>query len=97
MLALETNIPITDPRFYASSTLCPDSLIQETFRPATQSTEVVPLLVERIAVMREVGGILVSVRTIFFTLCTVTAAESRNIVSHRNLEARTPVFFPISL
>lgn len=56
--ALEDDIPITDPNFYSSETLCPDSLIEHIFRPASQSTEKIPLLQERISVMREVGFIL---------------------------------------
>ncbi|KAF8843371.1 hypothetical protein BDN67DRAFT_897406 [Paxillus ammoniavirescens] len=56
--ALEENIPITDPRFYSSEVLCPDSLIAHVFRAAPQSKEAVPLLKERIAIMREVGSIL---------------------------------------
>ncbi|KAF9483513.1 hypothetical protein BDN70DRAFT_873824 [Pholiota conissans] len=58
--ALEEDIPITDPQFYSSETLCPDSLIEYVFRAAQQSTESIPLLRERISVMREVGFILCS-------------------------------------
>lgn len=61
-LALEDDIPITDPHFYSSETLCPDSLIEHIFRPAKQSSEPLPLLRERIAIMREVGFILCNVR-----------------------------------
>jgi hypothetical protein len=61
-VALEEDIPITDPQFYSSETLCPDSLIEHVFRAAKQSGEQIPLLQERIAVMREVGFILCSVR-----------------------------------
>lgn len=60
-LALEEEIPITDPRFYSSETLCPDSLIEYVFRPAKQSNEPIPLLPERIAIMRQVGYILCNV------------------------------------
>ncbi|KAL4081251.1 hypothetical protein J3A83DRAFT_4083856 [Scleroderma citrinum] len=56
--ALDENIPITDPAFYSSKVLCPDSLISHVFRAAPQSTEQIPLLKERIAIMREVGSIL---------------------------------------
>ncbi|KAJ7094519.1 hypothetical protein B0H15DRAFT_829876 [Mycena belliarum] len=56
--ALQDDIPITDPNFYASETLCPDSLIEHIFRPAEGCSETVPLLPQRIAVMREVGFIL---------------------------------------
>ncbi|KAF8895629.1 hypothetical protein BD779DRAFT_1500613 [Infundibulicybe gibba] len=55
---LDDGIPITDPRFYSSETLCPDSLLEYVFRPADQSTETIPLLQERISIMREVGFIL---------------------------------------
>ncbi|KAI0039778.1 hypothetical protein FA95DRAFT_1599696 [Auriscalpium vulgare] len=56
--ALEEGIPITDPAFYKSETRCPDSLLAHVFRAAPQSTEGIPLLPERIAIMREVGYIL---------------------------------------
>ncbi|KAI5115358.1 hypothetical protein M0805_002245 [Coniferiporia weirii] len=56
--ALEDGIPITDPAFYASSERCPDSTIASVFAPAPQCTESVPLLGERVAIMREVGKIL---------------------------------------
>ncbi|KAI0000286.1 hypothetical protein BJV77DRAFT_1057973 [Russula vinacea] len=49
--ALEEGIPITDPFFYASEERCPDSLIEHVFRG-------LPLLAERIAIMRQVGAIL---------------------------------------
>lgn len=60
-IALEEDIPITDPAFYSSEILCPDSLIAHIFRPAPQSTETVPLLQERMSIMREVGFILCTV------------------------------------
>ncbi|KAG2125553.1 hypothetical protein BD769DRAFT_826478 [Suillus cothurnatus] len=56
--ALEEGIPIIDPRFYSSQTLCPDSLIAHVFRAAPQSAESIPLFNERLAIMREVGAIL---------------------------------------
>ncbi|KAH8114472.1 hypothetical protein DFH11DRAFT_1688975 [Phellopilus nigrolimitatus] len=56
--ALENGIPITDPAFYASAERCPDSTIAAVFKPAPQSTEGIPLLKERIAIIREVGTIL---------------------------------------
>ncbi|KAL0579894.1 hypothetical protein V5O48_002141 [Marasmius crinis-equi] len=56
--ALQNGLPITDPAFYSSETLCPDSLIESIFAPAAQCSETIPLLQERIAVMREVGFIL---------------------------------------
>ena len=59
--ALEEEIPITDPAFYSSEILCPDSLIEHIFRPADQCNDAIPLLKERIAIMREVGLILCNV------------------------------------
>ncbi|KAG2151462.1 hypothetical protein DEU56DRAFT_552418 [Suillus clintonianus] len=56
--ALEEGIPIIDPKFYSSETLCPDSLIAHVFRAAPQSAEPMPLFNERLAIMREVGTIL---------------------------------------
>ncbi|GJE98991.1 queuosine salvage family protein [Phanerochaete sordida] len=56
--ALEEGIPITDPAFYASETQCPDSTLAHVFRAAPQSTEGLPLLVERIAILRQNGAIL---------------------------------------
>jgi hypothetical protein len=57
----DDGIPITDPNFYSSETLCPDSLIGYIFRPADQSRETIPLLQQRITIMREVGFILCNV------------------------------------
>ncbi|KAJ3731187.1 hypothetical protein DFJ43DRAFT_1080399 [Lentinula guzmanii] len=54
----DDGIPITDPYFYSSELHCPDSLIASVFRPASQCSETIPLLQERIAIMREVGFIL---------------------------------------
>ncbi|KAF9515305.1 hypothetical protein BS47DRAFT_1341993 [Hydnum rufescens UP504] len=51
--ALEDGIPITDPTFYASETHCPDSLIAYIFRASASSMEHIPLLAERIKIMRE--------------------------------------------
>ncbi|KAJ6538546.1 hypothetical protein DFH09DRAFT_1177182 [Mycena vulgaris] len=56
--ALQDGIPITDPNFYSSETLCPDSLIEHVFRAAEGCSEAIPLLPQRISVMREVGFIL---------------------------------------
>lgn len=56
--ALEEGLPITDPKFYSSEECCPDSLLDHVFRPAPQSKEPIPLLRERIAILREVGRIL---------------------------------------
>lgn len=59
--ALEEGIPITDPTFYASEAKCPDDLIKHVFRQAEQSKESIPLLAERIKIMREMGFILSTV------------------------------------
>ncbi|EKM51681.1 uncharacterized protein PHACADRAFT_127474 [Phanerochaete carnosa HHB-10118-sp] len=56
--ALEEGIPITDPAFYASEVSCPDSTVSHVFRAAPQSGEVIPLLTERIAILRQNGEIL---------------------------------------
>ena len=64
-IAIEEDIPITDPNFYSSETLCPDDLIKHIFREAVQSSESIPLLQDRIAIMREVGFILCNVCNFF--------------------------------
>ncbi|KAI0064123.1 hypothetical protein BV25DRAFT_1906853 [Artomyces pyxidatus] len=56
--ALEEGILITDPSFYKSEARCPDSVFEHIFRAAPQSLEGIPLLRERIAILREVGSIL---------------------------------------
>ena len=61
VVALEEGIPITDPTFYASEERCPDSLIEHVFRAAPLALEGIPLLRERIAIMREVGATLCAV------------------------------------
>jgi hypothetical protein len=58
---MEEGIPFTDPSFYASKTRCPDSLITYIFRAATECKESIPLLQERIAILRENGSILCKV------------------------------------
>ncbi|KIL62025.1 hypothetical protein M378DRAFT_187437 [Amanita muscaria Koide BX008] len=50
----DDHIPIIDPKFYSSTTLCPDSLIEHVFRSA-EPREQLPLMKERIAMMRGVG------------------------------------------
>ncbi|KAL8672400.1 MAG: hypothetical protein Q9168_003139 [Polycauliona sp. 1 TL-2023] len=54
--ALEEDIPITTPSFWADDTQCTDDLLKHVFRSATP--ELIPLLDERIQVMREAGRIL---------------------------------------
>ncbi|KAL1719063.1 hypothetical protein EV715DRAFT_290730 [Schizophyllum commune] len=56
--ALNEGIPITDPKFYADKDACPDELIAHVFRRAPQSEEDIPLLQQRIDIMRENGRIL---------------------------------------
>ncbi|KAF8610389.1 hypothetical protein BDV93DRAFT_14677 [Ceratobasidium sp. AG-I] len=58
--ALESGVPITDPNFYASEIACPDDVIKEVFRPALGCNEEIPLMQERIRVMRQAGSILVN-------------------------------------
>jgi len=57
--ALERGLPITDPLFYGDEALCPDSLIEEIFKPADGCGELIPLLRERISIMRQVGKIFI--------------------------------------
>ncbi|KAI0087006.1 hypothetical protein BDY19DRAFT_321683 [Irpex rosettiformis] len=56
--ALDEGVPFTDPSFYSSEIKCPDSLVGHIFRAATQCKEGIPLLKERIAILRENGSIL---------------------------------------
>ena len=63
--AIEAGIPITDPQFYSSSAKCPDEAIEHIFRPAAQCSESIPLLKERIVILRENGRILCEVRAHF--------------------------------
>jgi hypothetical protein len=57
--ALEEDIPFIDPEFYST---CSDGMIAHIFRPAWGAKETMSLLKERIAIMRENGGILVKVK-----------------------------------
>jgi hypothetical protein len=69
---LEDGHPFTDPAFFGDANRCPDRLIELTFMSAPQSEEVIPLLRERIAVMRECGKILCQkVRLMFLSLIFV--------------------------
>ncbi|KAF9452911.1 hypothetical protein P691DRAFT_793687 [Macrolepiota fuliginosa MF-IS2] len=54
----DEDIPLVKPEFYSSEAMCPDSLLEHVFRPAQQSTENMPLIHDRIRIMREVGFIL---------------------------------------
>jgi hypothetical protein len=53
--ALDEGVPITTPRFW-NDVSCSDSTFEQVFRSATH--EQIPLLAERIAILREVGDIL---------------------------------------
>lgn len=52
-------IPITCPYFWVDSQICTDALLAHVFRSST--SEEVPLLPERIACLREAGGVLCEV------------------------------------
>ncbi|KAL8657568.1 MAG: hypothetical protein Q9226_001778 [Calogaya cf. arnoldii] len=54
--ALEEDIPITTPSFWTNGTECTDDLLRHVFRSATP--ELIPLLDERMACIREAGRIL---------------------------------------
>ncbi|KAH9935097.1 uncharacterized protein BXZ73DRAFT_76811 [Epithele typhae] len=56
--ALEAGLPVTDPEFYSSPSRCPDSMVAHIFRVAEQSDEGIPLLSERVSILRENGDIL---------------------------------------
>lgn len=71
--AIENGIPITDPAFYSSTTRCPDSVIEKVFEVSPECSEPLPLVQERIAILREVGSTLCHVRLI---------ASSRDTCGH---------------
>ncbi|KAG0371141.1 hypothetical protein BGZ54_010115 [Gamsiella multidivaricata] len=73
-LALEEGIPITTPEFFASEERLPDSDIERIFRSDTQ--EQIPLLQDRIRVMREAGKVLVEKFDGSFTNCIAQADKS---------------------
>ncbi|KAG8856447.1 hypothetical protein FRB96_006413 [Tulasnella sp. 330] len=56
--ALEHGIPVTDPAFYSDPGRCPDSTLASIFASASSEREDMPLLVERIAILRQNGLIL---------------------------------------
>ncbi|KAF9116151.1 hypothetical protein BGX27_004491 [Mortierella sp. AM989] len=72
--ALEEGIPITSPEFFASEERLPDSEIERIFRSDTK--EQVPLLQDRIRVMREAGRVLVEKFGGSFTNCISQADKS---------------------
>lgn len=57
--ALDEGTPITTPRFWRSQQ-CSDDVLAHVFRSATN--EQIPLLEERIAVLRDAGDVLREVR-----------------------------------
>lgn len=76
--AIEEDIPVTDPTFYASEKHCPVELLEHIFRPATQCTEMMPLFPERIQVLREVGVILSKV-----CICFIYTQSHNSILDGR--------------
>lgn len=76
----DDDLPITDPNFYSSEVLCPDSLVTHIFRRARDSKEDIPLLQERIAIMRENGFILCQVRPVSFCAIPITHILLRHLV-----------------
>ncbi|OAP57458.1 hypothetical protein AYL99_08196 [Fonsecaea erecta] len=54
--SLNEGYPITSPDFWQDRDACPDSVLEHIFRSATQ--EPIPLLADRIAILREAGSIL---------------------------------------
>lgn len=82
IIAIDDGIPITDPSFYSSEQRCPDSLIRKIFKPSSSSTEKIPLLAERIKIMREVGKTLCSVRVVLSLKKTACELSSPPLNSH---------------
>ncbi|GJJ69950.1 hypothetical protein EMPS_02299 [Entomortierella parvispora] len=72
--ALEEGIPITTPSFFASEEKLPDKEIERIFRSDTK--EQVPLLQERIRVIREAGRVLLEKFDGRFTNCIAQANGS---------------------
>jgi len=62
----DEDVPFVNPEFYSSETTCPDSLIEHVFRPTPQSTESMPLIQDRIRIIRENGLILCNVSCLVF-------------------------------
>lgn len=60
--AIDEGIPITDPHYYSNEDRCSNQMLEHIFRPADGCNEKIPLLAERIAIMRENGAILCNVR-----------------------------------
>lgn len=92
--ALEEGLPFCDPAFYASETLCPDALIEHIFRPAAGCIENIPLLKERIAVLRENGAVLINVRVHCSLLTRSFCDPSDAITEFRWIIPRIPLRVP---
>ena len=58
--AIDEDIPITQPSFWINGEACSNDVLKNCFRSCT--TEEMPLLSERIAILREAGHILDEVR-----------------------------------
>ncbi|KAG0347340.1 hypothetical protein BG004_007930 [Podila humilis] len=72
--ALREGIPITTPAFFASNEKLPDAEIERIFRSDTK--EQIPLLQERIRIMREAGEVLVEKFDGSFVNCIAQAEGS---------------------
>ena len=57
--AIDEGIPITSPEFWTDEVKCSDEVLKKVFRSSTQ--EVMPMLDERIACLREAGKVLIDV------------------------------------
>jgi len=62
----DEDVPFVNPEFYSSEVACPDSLIEHVFRPTPQSIESMPLIQDRIRILRENGLILCNVSCLAF-------------------------------
>ncbi|KAG8935558.1 hypothetical protein FRC02_007702 [Tulasnella sp. 418] len=56
--ALSQGIPLTSPSFYSCDIACSDSLLRTIFSPPSASIEPIPLMKERVQVLRNVGSVL---------------------------------------
>ncbi|KAF9431676.1 hypothetical protein BGZ76_011843 [Entomortierella beljakovae] len=72
--ALDEGIPITTPEFFASEESLPDKEIERIFR--SDAKEQIPLLKDRIRVIREAGRVLVEKFNGRFTNCIEQADKS---------------------
>ena len=72
--ALAEDIPITTPSFWTNETECTDDLLRHVFRSDTSTP--IPLLSERIHMIREAGDILTSHFSGTFMTCITQASGS---------------------